>query len=241
MDIICVKCKNKISWLLIITSLFFSLIKGFIGIFGSSESLVADGLFSFYQSFIAVKLLWPEREKQNILLNKSSLWLSGLLVTVILFLGSLDVFVFSIIRIWKGSQGFLVRPSPYALYAAILSVLAAQILYRYNFCGGNRKPDTTAVHDGAGLRKNDGSAYKAEIEITENLKLSMIVSTIVIIGICFARFKSLYGDPIAALIAILILDVKFVPMAKESVTGLIECMSGLKDQKREDVPLPEIK
>ena len=228
MDIICVKCKNKISWLLIITSLFFSLIKGFIGIFGSSESLVADGLFSFYQSFIAVKLLWPEREKQNILLNKSSLWLSGLLVTVILFLGSLDVFVFSIIRIWKGSQGFLMRPSPYALYAVILSLLAMQLLYKYNICGGNRKKEEINTNDDAGLCKNDGNKYKTEIKITENLKLSMIVSTIVIIGICFARFKSLYGDPIAALITILILDVKIIPLAKESVTMLIESLSGIK-------------
>ena len=224
----CVKCKNKITWLLILTSLFFSLIKGFIGIFGSSESLVADGLFSFYQGFIAIKLLWSEREKQNKLLNNSTLWFSGLMVTVILVLGSLDVFVFSIIRVWKGSQGFLVRPSPYALYAVILSVLAMHMLYKYNICGGNIKPDEADVNDGAGLCKNDGNKYKTEIKITETLKLSMIVSTIVIIGICFARFKSLYGDPIAALIAIIILDIKFIPLAKETVTGLIECLSGIK-------------
>lgn len=220
METNCGKCGNKFKWSVIITNLFLSLVKGFIGIMGSCEVLVADALFSFYQSFIAIKSFWLNQSKKKIQHDSSVLLFSGAIVCLMLTAGIMDVCIFSIVRMVKASQGLLMRPSPYALYTAVLSIVAANLLQKYSYCGKAKnfeRNEADAESNGPVACGNTEKRRKMENDITENIKLSIIISTIAVIGICFARFKTLYGDPIAAIIAALILAVKVIALIKEYI------------------------
>ena len=180
----CERCKKELNLWALFASLFLTLVKGVVGILGSSESLVADGLYSFYQSFVALRVIYLGEYK--------SIWLAGVVVCLMLVLGIGDVLLFSIIRIAKAARGLLVRPSPYALYAAILSILANQVLYRYTLCSVKE------------AQERNGSGT----EMVQSLRLSVIISSIVVIGIAIARTLSIYGDALAALVVTTVVIAK---------------------------------
>jgi len=203
----CESCNKRLNLWSLFVSLFLSLVKGVIGILGSSESLVADGLYSLYQSFVALKSIFPaDKNEENDAIYKS-VWFAGLVIAVMLILGIGDVLIFSLVRIAKATKGLLVRPSPYALYTAILSVLANQLLYRYSLCLKKEMPE------------KNGSA----MEMAQNFRLSVIVSSIVIIGIAISRTVSLYGDAIAALILGIMLISKVINLFSQSWKITTEC------------------
>jgi len=196
----CESCNKRLNLWSLFCSLFLSLVKGAIGILGSSESLVADGLYSFYMSFIALKSIFlTSKNRENETVYKS-VWFAGLVIAIMLILGIGDVLIFSLVRIVKAAKGLLVRPSPYALYTAILSVLANQLLYRYSLCSIKEMPE------------KNGSA----MEMVQGLRLSVIVSSIVIIGIAIARTVSVYGDAIAALILGIMLIPEVINLFNQS-------------------------
>ncbi|NIM15255.1 MAG: cation transporter [Candidatus Aminicenantes bacterium] len=196
----CESCQQRLGLWALIASLFLSLVKGVVGILGSSEALVADGLCSFYQSFVVVNSIFYMRNSEKTPPIYKSIWFAGLVISAMLILGTGDVVIFSVVRIAKAAKGLLVRPSPYALYSAILSVLANQLLYRYSLCLGKEMPETSGW----------------VTDITQSLRFSVIVSCIVVIGIGVARIVSLYGDAIAALIVAAILIPKVVDLLNES-------------------------
>lgn len=197
----CESCQQRLSLWALIVSLFLSLVKGVVGILGSSESLAADGLYSFYQSFVVVKSIFLMEDNGKTTGAHKSIWFAGLVISIMLILGIGDVLIFSVVRIAKAAKGLLVRPSPYALYTAILSVLANQLLYRYRLCSGKEMPEKSG----------------SETEITQSLRFSVIVSSIVVIGIGIARTVSLYGDAIAALIVAAIVIPKVISLFNQSL------------------------
>jgi len=201
----CERCRRELNLWALFVSLFLTLVKGVVGILGSSESLVADGLYSFYQSFVALRVIYLGEYK--------SIWLAGVVVCLMLVLGIGDVLLFSVIRIAKAAKGLLVRPSPYALYAAILSIMANQVLYRYSLC---------AVKEG---QEENGSGA----EISQSLRISVIISSVVVIGIAIARTLSIYGDALAALVVTTIVIAKLFRFFRRNLkSGTTWGLSGFK-------------
>lgn len=197
----CESCQRRLSLWSVFVSLFLSLVKGVVGILGSSESLIADGLYSFYQSFVVVKSIFLMEDNGKTTGAHKSIWFAGLVISVMLILGIGDVLIFSVVRIVKAAKGILVRPSPYALYVAILSVLANQLLYRYRLCSEKEMPEKNA----------------SQTVLTQSLRLSVIVSSIVVIGIGIARTVSLHGDAVAALIVAAIVIPKVISLFNKSL------------------------
>ncbi len=197
----CESCQRRLSLWSVFVSLFLSLVKGVVGILGSSEALIADGLYSFYQSFVVVKSIFLMEDNGKTTGAHKSIWFAGLVISVMLILGIGDVLIFSVVRITKAAKGLLVRPSPYALYVAILSVLANQLLYRYRRCSEKEMPEKNA----------------SQTELTQSLRLSVIVSSIVVIGIGIARTVSLHGDAVAALIVAAIVIPKVISLFNQSL------------------------
>ena len=201
----CERCRRELNLWALFVSLFLTLVKGVVGILGSSESLVADGLYSFYQSFVALRVIYLGEYK--------SIWLAGVVVCLMLVLGIGDVLLFSVIRIAKAAKGLLVRPSPYALYAAILSIMANKVLYRYSLC---------AVKEG---QEENGSGA----EISQSLRISVIISSVVVIGIAIARTLSIYGDALAALVVTTIVIAKLFRFFRRNLkSGTTWGLSGFK-------------
>lgn len=220
----CEKCHSRLIIWSIIASILLSIMKGVIGILGSCESLVADGLYSFYQSFIAIKSVWLTENSAELnglcpVVDEfkefeqpkkySCLYLTGLIVGVILFLGLLDVSVFSIIRIFKASKGFLVKPSPYAIYASIISILINQVLYKYSLC----------VHS-----KSARTGKTINQDLTDSLRFSMIISSVVLAGVYIARYFSVYGDAVAALIVTIGMASSVINLLKENIKKMNEAI-----------------
>lgn len=208
----CDRCYKQVYTWGIIANLFLSLVKGIIGILGSCESIVADGVASFYQAFTIFKKRALEVEKiQNTSkknLTFDTITIASVVVSIVLILSMTDVFVFSIIRIIKASKGLLVKPTPYALYVAIISILINNLLYRYSLCSSVELKDRYIV------------------SASPVFRLSIITSSIVLIGVGVARYLSLYGDALAALIIVAILSPKVIKMLIKSKKQLIEQIFG---------------
>lgn len=204
----CERCYKQVYIWGIIANLILSLVKGIIGILGSCESIVADGVFSFYHAFIIFRRRSIEVEKlqnhskKNFTIDPTLL--ASVIVSVILLLSMVDIIVFSIIRIIKASKGLLVRPTLYAIYVSIISILVNNILYRYSVCNSLELED------------------KYIVSISPTFRLSIIISSIVLIGVGVARHLSLYGDALAALIIIAILIPKIIKMLIETQKYLTE-------------------
>jgi divalent metal cation (Fe/Co/Zn/Cd) transporter len=182
-------------WILFIT-LFFSLLKGGIGILGASESLVADALCSFCLSFTVLKLIFLKDIEGESAVAYRTVWFLGLLVSAMLILGILDVLIFSIVRMVKASRGLLVDPSPYAFWVAVLSVGVNLFLYRFTLSA-------------------ERNVLKRELSL--GLFLSVIASSIVAIGIGAAKKISLYADAIAAMIVAAVLVPIVIDLFRRSL------------------------
>lgn len=174
-------------------SLFLCLIKAAVGVLGSSEVLAADGIYSFYQSFIALKAAFYKEAMAGSRAVRKSFWIVGLIVSKIMILGTCDVLFYSFVRMSKASNGLLVRPSPYALYVAVLSVVINGVLYRH------------------GPYSASAGKKQAESELTESFRMSIIVSILAAVGTIIARTLSLYsGSIVTILIAVTILAPRAV-------------------------------
>ncbi len=80
-------------------SLFLSLMKVVIGVLGASEVLAADGLYSFYQSFLALKTAFHKESTAGSRAVRKSFWIVGLLVSKIMILGTCDVLFYSFVNL----------------------------------------------------------------------------------------------------------------------------------------------
>ena len=172
----------KLKFTPLFVSLFLSLMKLVVGVLGSSEVLAADGLYSFYQSFLALKTAFHKEATAGSRAVRKSFWIVGLLVSKIMILGTCDVLFYSFVRIAKASKGLLVHPSPYALYAALLSVAVNWALFRYSSHWLSTKENE---------QKN---------KLIESFQLSIIVSVLATIGIFTARTLSLYAGSVATIL-----------------------------------------
>lgn len=196
----CKSCKERLRLWAIFVSLIMSLVKGIVGVLGSSESLVGDGLYSLYQSFLLLNRIFLVNVNEEAGASHKSFWCAGLVISIILILGIGDILIFSILRLIKATKGLLIRPSPYALELAILSILANQLLYRYSLCSGKETEEKKVL----------------ETEMVHSLRLSVILSSIAVIGIATARTISIYGDAIAAFIIAIIVIPRVIGLFSQS-------------------------
>ncbi len=178
-------------------SIFLSMLKVSIGVLGASEVLAADGLYSFYQSFLALKAVFHKQAATGSRSVRKSFWIVGLLVSKIMILGTCDVLFYSFVRIAKAAQGLLMRPSPYALYAALLSIVINEMLYRH------------------GPYSSSDGKNAEEDKLTESFRMSVVVSVLALVATITARKLTLYGDSVATiLIAVTILAPRAVNLLR---------------------------
>jgi divalent metal cation (Fe/Co/Zn/Cd) transporter len=184
-------CSIRLRILSVVVSLFLSVVKGGIGILGKSEALVADGLYSFYQSFISARSLISKKDmepdKDNDrppLLTNGQVWFVSIVVGLILSLGLFDVLIFSIIKLIKSASGMVVDPSPYAFYVAALSIVANYSFSRYSKCVVKQP------------------VMKNIAELDRSFRLSVIISSIALVGIGLSRWLWLGGDALATIILV---------------------------------------
>lgn len=197
-----INCRQVLIVMFLLVSLFLCLVKAVIGIFGSCESLVADGLFSLYASFILLKHLFTDKNMGT--LKEKGFLIAGILIAVVLILGIFDITVFSIVRLIKASKGLLGEPSIYVIFVAAASVLASLVFIKWI------------------LDSSDGNAADGKIQssvpddINEIMKTGIIISSVVIAGCILSKTVSVCFDEIAAIFIVCILISRVIFMIRSN-------------------------
>jgi len=133
----CVRCASQLSWIGLLDSIFLTIFKSVIGIFTGSRALTASALYSLHDVISGVAVLIglkiatrPADEKHPFGHGKAEYVVC--VFTSILILGATVSLLADCIRII-----FMAEHSPphwAALAAAIISIFANEVIYRYNIC-----------------------------------------------------------------------------------------------------------
>jgi len=133
----CVKCAERLSWIGIWDSAFLALFKGVIGILTGSRALTASALYSLHDVIsgvavlIGLKISTRPADKEHPYGYGNAEFIVCVF-TSILILGATVFLLGDCIRIiFMGEHA---PPHWVALVAAIISVAANEIIYRFNIC-----------------------------------------------------------------------------------------------------------
>ena len=144
----CVKCATRMSWISIFDSLFLTIFKGVIGILTQSRALTASALYSLHDVIsgiavlIGLKVSETPADKKHPYGHGHAEYIVSVF-TSILILGATIYLVADCIRIvFMGEHA---PPHWAALGAAVISIFANEIVYRFNVCA-SRQTNSPALH-----------------------------------------------------------------------------------------------
>jgi len=202
-----VKIAKKVTYVSIIGNIFLSIIKVLAGIIGNSSAIMVDGVhslsdvFSSIVAFLGVKFSSKEEDEDHQYGHeKFELVASKILSIVLIITGSLIAYE-SIQNIINENFN---SPKIIAIYAAIISIIFKEWMYRYTM--------NAAI-------KIESTGLKADAWHHRSDSLSSIAA---LIGIAGAMKGILILEPIASiLISVFIIKIG-VEIYIESVNGLID-------------------
>ena len=133
----CTKCATRLSWIGIWDSAFLALFKGFVGIFTGSRALTASALYSLHDVVSGVAVLIGLRISTRPADKKHPYGYGNAeyivcVFTSIIILAATIFLVADCIRVIFMAQH--APPHWATLVAAGISVLANEVIYRYNIC-----------------------------------------------------------------------------------------------------------
>jgi cation diffusion facilitator family transporter len=136
----CIKCAARLSWIGILDSAFLALFKGVIGILAGSRALTASALYSLHDVIsgiavlIGLKISTRPADKEYPY-GYGNVEYIVCVFTSILILGATIFLLGDCIRIiFMGEHA---PPHWAVLIAAVISVAANELIYRYNICAHN--------------------------------------------------------------------------------------------------------
>ncbi len=133
----CVKCAERLSWIGILDSILLALFKGVVGIATGSRALTASALYSLHDVIsgaavlIGLKISTRPADKEHPYGYGNAEYIVCVF-TSILILGATVFLLGDCIRIIF--MGEHTPPHWVALIAAVISLLANEIIYRFNIC-----------------------------------------------------------------------------------------------------------
>ncbi len=137
----CVRCAAKLSWIGLWDSAFLAIFKGVVGILTGSRALTASALYSLHDVIsgvavlIGLKIATRPPDEDHPFGHGNAEYIVCVF-TSILILGATVFLLADCIRIiFAGEHA---PPHWAALAAAIISVLANEVIYRYNICAYRR-------------------------------------------------------------------------------------------------------
>lgn len=201
------KVGNKISYITIIANVLLSFIKFIAGIIGKSNAMLADSIHSLSDVLttigviIGLKFSSKPADKEHPYGHEKLESITSKLLAVVLCLTGIFIGYKAINTIIKGSYNI---PGKIAVYAAIISIVVKEWMYRYTIKG--------AKLINSGSLEADAWHHRSDA-------LSSIGS---LVGILGARVKLPILDPIASLvICVLIIKMSF-DIYKKAILGLID-------------------
>ena len=133
----CVRCASQLSWIGLVDSVFLAIFKGVIGILTGSRALTASALYSLHDVIsgaaviIGLKIATRPADEEHPFGYGNAEYIVCVF-TSILILGATVFLLADCIRvIFIGEHA---PPHWAALAAAVISVFANEVIYRYNIC-----------------------------------------------------------------------------------------------------------
>ncbi|CAM2849484.1 cation diffusion facilitator family transporter [Paenibacillus sediminis] len=180
---------NRHEWTQIISKMTFAVFKGIIAYLSNSKALLADALYSASDAAngIAERMPWSGHNKRKVNTNHNSEPIFAVLFSILIMMSGLHVALSAIRGLL---QDELPAPKPFALIAVVVSIIANEVLFRYQY------------HQAMNMGKEKQLLY-AKIH-----RYTLFTSSFVLFGIVGAMIGSIldlpvlfYLDPAAALVA----------------------------------------
>jgi len=197
----------KISKETIIVNILLSAIKLFAGIIGRSGAMIADSIHSLSDVLSTIAVMWglklakqPADEDHPYGHEKMEPVMAKILASILLITALLIGFngIKSVIN------GTTVIPAKIALYAAILSIIIKEWMYRYTVIGAKKIQSSALMADAWHHRSDAFSSIGT------------------LIGIFGARMGYPILDPIAALVICIIITKVAINIYKQAIDQLVD-------------------
>ena len=215
----CYWCAKHVGSVNLWTNVGLFVVKLLGGIFGTSQALIADAVHSLSDIVIAVLLLVglkvsvaPPDENHH-WGHGNIEFIVSLIIGVILICASIIITVTSLTSIF---ERIMPEPGILAVWAAAISVVANEILFRHSLCIGKQMDSPAMI---ANAWENRADVYS---------------SLAVLVGVFGARMGFTFLDPVAAII------VGFM-IARSGIDTLISGVKGMTDQSFDRAMLADVK
>jgi cation diffusion facilitator family transporter len=197
----CIKCATRISWIGIWDSLFLTIFKGVIGILTRSRALTASSLYSLHDVIsgvavlIGLKVSTRPADKKHPYGHGNAEYIVGVF-TSILILGATIYLIADCIRIvFMGEHA---PPHWAALGAAVISLFANEIIYRFNICAWKQMNSPALLAHGKHHRADAISSLAVAIAIIGGMmgyrSLDAIVAIFEAGHLIYLSIELLYQD-----------------------------------------------
>ena len=215
----CYWCAKHVGSVNLWTNVGLFVVKLLGGIFGTSQALIADAVHSLSDIVIAVLLLVGLKvsvappDEDHHWGHGNIEFIVSLVIGVILICASIIITVTSLTSIL---EGIIPEPGILAVWAAAISVVTNEILFRHSLCIGKQMDSPAMI---ANAWQNRADVYS---------------SLAVLVGVFGARMGFTLLDPVAAII------VGFM-IARSGISILISGFKGMTDQSFDRGMLADVK
>lgn len=144
----CVKCATRMSWISIFDSLFLTIFKGTIGILTQSRALTASALYSLHDVIsgiavlIGLKVSETPADKKHPYGHGNAEYIVSVFSSILILGATIYIIADCIKIVFMGEHA---PPHWAALGAAVISIFANEIIYRFNICA-SKQMNSPALH-----------------------------------------------------------------------------------------------
>lgn len=214
----CIKCGKKAAWVTFFGNFVLVLFKGFVGIAGGSHALIADALHSGADVFIALitivtlTISGKEPDKDHPYGHGKIEFIAAAFVTAGLLLAVVFLFIAALKEL---KIGVTVKPELCTFFAAIISIIGNELMFRYNRCAA---------------KELNSPALKAN---AWHNRYDVYTSVVVAVGILGAKAGLEFLDPAAAIFVGIIIIKIAIDIITEAFRGLMD--ASISEQKKKEI------
>ncbi|MFH1359835.1 MAG: cation diffusion facilitator family transporter [Candidatus Omnitrophota bacterium] len=205
---------NKVVWISAILNIFLSLLKVFAGIYGRSAAMIADAVHSLSDlatdviAWLGLRVADRPADKSHNYGHGKAETLTSTIIGLVLIVVGLDIFWSSAQSILKSFDGMILpKPKWIAVYAAIVSIVTKEWIFRYSM-EKEKSIKSQAIVANAWHHRSDA--------------LSSVCALIGISGAILLGDKWRILDPIAAVLVSLFICKIAITICARSINELLE-------------------
>jgi len=195
----CSRCAARVSWIGVWDSLFLAIFKGVIGVLTHSQALTINALYSLHDVvsgvavLISLKISSQPPDKKHPYGHGNAEYIVGVFTSVLILAATIFLVGESIRIIFMGEH---VTPHWAALGAAVVSVFANEVIFRFNACASKHMNSPAMEMHGKHHRADAISSFAVVIALVAGMMgyhfLDPIVAIFEAIHLTYLSIELLY-------------------------------------------------